>query len=171
MLDEFVYDPDIETGTLILNATKGVFRLVGGKISKKSVVVLNTPTASIGIRGGIALISIADNGTVQATFLFGESLVMESGGVTKKVTRPGYFVDRPRRAPRLAIRRPPRRRCWRTRWSSSRRESRRSLSMPTPDRRRKPGRRNRWSPMRKWSTRACRNSARRTSHGKSIERA
>ena len=93
VLDEFVYDPDIETGTLILNATKGVFRLVGGKISKKSVVVLNTPTASIGIRGGIALISIADNGTVQATFLFGESLVMESGGVTKKVTRPGYFVE------------------------------------------------------------------------------
>ena len=93
VLDEFVYDPEAESGTLILNATKGVFRLVGGKISKKSAVILKTPTATIGIRGGIALVNIADSGTVQATFVFGESLVMESGGVTKKVTRAGYFVE------------------------------------------------------------------------------
>jgi hypothetical protein len=45
VLDESVYDPEAELGTLFLNATKGVFRLIGGKISKKSAVVLTTPTA------------------------------------------------------------------------------------------------------------------------------
>jgi len=45
VLDESVYDPEAEVGTLILNAIKGVFRLIGGKISKKSAVVLKTLTA------------------------------------------------------------------------------------------------------------------------------
>ncbi len=46
VLDEFVYDPDAQTGSLVINATKGVFRLVGGKISKKNPVLLKTPTAT-----------------------------------------------------------------------------------------------------------------------------
>ncbi len=53
VLDEFVYDPDAQTGSLVINATKGVFRLVGGKISKKNPVLLKTPTATIGIRGAL----------------------------------------------------------------------------------------------------------------------
>ena len=49
VLDEFIYDPNAETGSLILNATKGVFRVVGGKISKKNAVTLKAgprPSAS-----------------------------------------------------------------------------------------------------------------------------
>lgn len=37
-----------------------MFRLVGGKISKKSPVVFKIPTAIIGIRGGIGIISIRE---------------------------------------------------------------------------------------------------------------
>ena len=33
-IDKFVYDPATKTGDLAINASKGVFRLVGGKISK-----------------------------------------------------------------------------------------------------------------------------------------
>ena len=46
VLDEFVYDPEAEVGALILNATKGGFRLAGGKITKKSAVVPKTPNVS-----------------------------------------------------------------------------------------------------------------------------
>ena len=40
VLDEFVFDPATGTGRLALTATKGVFRLVGGKISKKTPVTI-----------------------------------------------------------------------------------------------------------------------------------
>ena len=92
VLDEFIYDPETETGSLVMNATKGVFRLVGGKISKKNAVLLKTPTATIGIRGGIALTNIADGGATSATFLFGDRMSVTSEGVTKVVTRPGYQI-------------------------------------------------------------------------------
>jgi len=93
VLDEFVFDPNAKTGKIALNAVKGVFRFVGGKISKKTPVVLKTPTATIGIRGGITLVNVADAGATQAIFLFGESLTVEAGGVTREITRPGYTVS------------------------------------------------------------------------------
>src|SRR5258705_2997756 len=89
VLDEFVYDPSTETGKLAVSATRGVLRLVGGKISKTEPVTLRTPTATLGIRGGIA---IYDNG--QASFLFGKSMTVEArqpdGSVAPvELTRPG----------------------------------------------------------------------------------
>jgi trimeric autotransporter adhesin len=89
VLDEFVYDPQTEAGKLAISATKGVLRLVGGKISKTEPITLKTPTATIGIRGGIA---IYDNG--QTTFLFGKGMTIEAvqpdGSVSRvELIRPG----------------------------------------------------------------------------------
>jgi hypothetical protein len=92
-LDEFVYDPGAKTGKIALTAVKGVFRLVGGKISKRTPVRLKTPTAVIGIRGGIVMVDAAANGATRTTFLFGREATVESGGVTQTITRPGYFVE------------------------------------------------------------------------------
>ncbi len=61
VLDEFVYDPESKTGKLALSATRGLFRYVGGKISKKTPVRFKTPTATIGIRGGITIINVVPN--------------------------------------------------------------------------------------------------------------
>jgi len=95
VLDEFVFDPDTGTGRLALTATKGVFRFVGGKISKKSPVTLKTPTAVIGIRGGIALVNVQPGGATQATFLFGDQMTVAAGGVTQVATRPGFAITAP----------------------------------------------------------------------------
>ena len=93
VLDEFVYDPNTKTGKLALTATKGLFRLVGGRISKTTAVILKTPTATIGIRGGIAMINVADGGgPTTSTFLFGDQMDVTSGGVTKSATRPGFTI-------------------------------------------------------------------------------
>ncbi|MEO1848714.1 MAG: hypothetical protein ABGY05_15205, partial [Pseudomonadota bacterium] len=43
-IDEYVFDPDTGTGELVINVSKGIFRLVGGKISKNTPVVFNTKT-------------------------------------------------------------------------------------------------------------------------------
>jgi len=93
VLDEFVFDPETGTGKIALIATKGVFRLVGGKISKRTPVTLKTPTAVIGIRGGIALVNVAPNGATQATFLFGDQMTVGTAGGTQAVTRPGFTVS------------------------------------------------------------------------------
>ncbi len=93
VLDEFVYDPSQKTGKIVLRATKGLFRLVGGRISKKTPVQLKTPTATIGIRGGIAVIDIAASGATDATFLFGDAMTVAAGGVTKAATRAGFVIQ------------------------------------------------------------------------------
>ena len=93
VLDEFVYDPNTKTGTLALTATKGLFRLVGGRISKTNPVTLKTPTETIGIRGGIAMVDAGDGGgATTSTFLFGDQMDVTSGGVTKSATRPGFTI-------------------------------------------------------------------------------
>ena len=42
-IDKFVFDPSTKTGELAINASKGVLRLVGGKISKNNAITITTP--------------------------------------------------------------------------------------------------------------------------------
>ena len=94
-IDKFVYDPDAKAGTLALSAAKGLFRFVGGRISKKTPVVLKTPSATIGIRGGIALFDISAGGAVTATFLFGEAMTIDTPAGSQRITVPGFQVRIP----------------------------------------------------------------------------
>ena len=55
-IDQFVYDPNTKTGDLAINASRGVLRLVGGKISKTHPITITTPSSTIGIRGGITIL-------------------------------------------------------------------------------------------------------------------
>lgn len=90
-IDKFVFDPNTRTGELAINATKGVLRLVGGKISKTSPVTVTTPSSTIGIRGGIALITVSEVRTV-SDFIFGTSMTVSSGGTTQTATRAGSQI-------------------------------------------------------------------------------
>ena len=53
MIDEFVYDPNTKTGALSLKASLGTVRYASGQIAKnqKQNVKIETPTATIGVRG------------------------------------------------------------------------------------------------------------------------
>ena len=88
-IDKFVYDPEKRTGALSLDAGRGMFRYVGGAISKSSEVQVKTRGATMGIRGGIATFTVAPSGATSANFLFGGSLTITSGGVTQTTTQPG----------------------------------------------------------------------------------
>ncbi len=90
-IDKFVYDPNTKTGELAINASKGVLRLVGGKISKTNEITVATPSSTIGIRGGMCLISV-ENGRTTSTFLFGQHMRVHGHGQTQNVTRPGSQV-------------------------------------------------------------------------------
>jgi hypothetical protein len=90
-IDRFVYDPDAKKGDLAITATKGVFRLVGGKISKGSPVTVTTPSGTIGIRGGITIFSATNLQTI-ANFIFGYSMTVTGAGRSTVATRPGTQV-------------------------------------------------------------------------------
>jgi hypothetical protein len=90
-LDKFVYDPGTKKGEMALTATKGVLRLVGGKISKSNAITIATPSSTIGIRGGITILSVSQSQTV-STFVFGNSLTVTGAGATQTITRPGSQV-------------------------------------------------------------------------------
>lgn len=62
-LDKFVYDPDKTGGSIVLNLAKGAFRFVTGVASKPSYVI-NTPTASITVRGTVFDAYIHDDGAI-----------------------------------------------------------------------------------------------------------
>jgi hypothetical protein len=92
VIDKYIYNPDNpdDPGELAFRATRGVFRLVGGKLSKLKPVVLRTPTATLGVRGSGALVDVT-NGT--SVFTNGDFMTVEAGGKTVKVIRPGSAVD------------------------------------------------------------------------------
>jgi hypothetical protein len=91
-IDHFVYDPATRQGDLSITATHGAMRFVGGAISKKSEVKINTPAGNIGIRGGIATISIGNDGSATITFLFGDSATVTNPAGSQKATRSGSQI-------------------------------------------------------------------------------
>jgi len=94
VIDRFVYDEKSRLGTLAVQASRGVLRFVGGDISKQQDVIIRTPTAVIGIRGGISLVQVDQNGGTQAIFMFGTSMTVSSnqGAQSRVVIRPGFGV-------------------------------------------------------------------------------
>ncbi|MCZ6745465.1 MAG: FecR domain-containing protein [Alphaproteobacteria bacterium] len=95
VLDRFIYDPATSAGEIALSLGAGVFRFVGGRISKTRAVIIKTPSATLGIRGGIVIVEVEPGtGATRAIFVFGKEMtVTNESGVTIRVTRPGFAVD------------------------------------------------------------------------------
>lgn len=90
-IDKFVYDPDTKAGDLAISVTSGVLRVVGGRISKTRPIQVNTPSSTIGIRGGIALFEVNARET-RSQFLFGKSMVVSAHGQSQTASRPGSEI-------------------------------------------------------------------------------
>lgn len=90
-IDRFVFDPNTKTGELAINASKGVLRLVGGKISKNGPITITTPANTVGIRGGITILDVKTNQT-DSIFVFGKEMVVQAAGQTQIATRPGSII-------------------------------------------------------------------------------
>ena len=102
VIDRFIYDENTRVGSLAVQASRGLLRFVGGNISKQQDVVMRTPSMIVGVRGGISLISIDQNGGTQAIFMFGSQMTVTAtqGGQTQTITRPGFGVTAgPRQLP------------------------------------------------------------------------
>lgn len=92
VIDKFVFDSNRNVGELAVNATKGALRFVGGAISKKGDVIIRTPSAHIGVRGGIATVTVGADGSTTATFLFGDRMTVSSAAGTQRAVRYGSQI-------------------------------------------------------------------------------
>lgn len=77
-IDEYVYDPVSGTGSLAIQQAAGVMRFIGGAISKTGTVSIATVVGTIGVRGGVALVRVLEGGGIQAFFIFGDQMTVES---------------------------------------------------------------------------------------------
>jgi hypothetical protein len=80
VLDKYVYDPDSDTGEIGVSVLKGAMRIVGGRITKKKAALIRTPSATIGIRGGIGNVSVRPDGSTIYMHVAGISSTIEGDG-------------------------------------------------------------------------------------------
>jgi hypothetical protein len=94
VIDRFVYNPATGAGGMTANLVRGVFRYIGGKLSKQpNAVSLTTPAATIGIRGAVLLIDVTREGRVEVVFEYGKGITVTGrNGVAQTIIRPGYEV-------------------------------------------------------------------------------
>jgi hypothetical protein len=81
-IDEYVYDPNTNSGKMAATLTKGVMRFVGGQISHAGNAQVTTPNAVVGIRGGVGIFSpaMAFIGYGEGTVTSGSSTVTLGAG-------------------------------------------------------------------------------------------
>jgi hypothetical protein len=79
-LDRFVYDPDTLTISGMLNFGEGAFRYIGGDSKHKEALRLNTPVATIAIRGTELVIFVAPSGRTEINVIEGAISVSGCGG-------------------------------------------------------------------------------------------
>jgi hypothetical protein len=90
VINEFVYDPAANSGHMLTRLTAGTLQYVGGQLSHRGAVMINTPAVAVGIRGGTVTVSHGANGTHIAS-QYG-TITLTNGAGTTVVSRPGFTV-------------------------------------------------------------------------------
>ena len=98
-LDEFVYDPNGKSNSTVFNLSKGAFTFVAGKIAKTGDMKVETPVATMGIRGTTPHVEIAEDGTARFSTLIEEG----KSKVVKKLAAPEPLQQKPDEKLRLNI--------------------------------------------------------------------
>ncbi len=99
VMTEFVYDPNSKSNSTLLSLTKGTFTFVAGKIAKSGDMKVDTPVATMGIRGTTPHVEISDDGSVKFSTLLedGKDKVLEKAGAGSASASPATDeVKKPR---------------------------------------------------------------------------
>lgn len=91
-LDKFVYDPDRNTGTIIVNLAKGALRFVTG-VAEKKAYTIKTPVASISVRGTIFDLYVFPDNTTWLMLHEGAVVINAGNGKCRVVTEVGKLVS------------------------------------------------------------------------------
>lgn len=98
-LNEFVYDPNGSSNSSLISLTKGAFTFVAGQVAKTGDMKVDTPVATMGIRGTTPRVEISDDGSVRFSTLIEE----RKGKVARKPAAPAVQRSDPRPEPRTNL--------------------------------------------------------------------
>src|SRR5262249_7523680 len=73
LLNEFVYDPNGKSNSTLFSLSKRTFTFIAGKVAKTGDMKIDTPVATMGIRGTTPHVEISDDGTVKFSTLIEEN--------------------------------------------------------------------------------------------------
>jgi hypothetical protein len=90
-LDQFVYDPDISGGAIILSLVRGAFRFITG-VAAKPAYVIRTPTAAITVRGTIFDVYVEENGISWLLLIEGAIEACNERELCKVLDEPGKLI-------------------------------------------------------------------------------
>jgi hypothetical protein len=68
-LDEFVYDPNSKSNSTFFNLTNGTITFVAGNVAKTGDMKVDTPVATMGIRGTTPHVEVSEDGAVKFSTL------------------------------------------------------------------------------------------------------
>ena len=71
-LNEFVYNPDSKSNSSFFSLVRGTFTFVAGKVARTGNMKVDTPVATMGIRGTTPHVVISEDGTVKFSTLVEE---------------------------------------------------------------------------------------------------
>jgi len=84
VLDEFVYEPAGNSNSTLFSLTKGTFTFVAGKVAQTGDMKIDTPVATMGIRGTTPHVEISDDGSVKFSTLIEEGKKKPAVPTTRK---------------------------------------------------------------------------------------
>jgi FecR protein len=90
-LDEFVYDPDVAGGAIVVNLVRGAFRFITG-IAAKPAYVIRTPTAAITVRGTIFDVYVETSGVSWLLLIEGAIEVCNEDRQCNDLDEPGKLI-------------------------------------------------------------------------------
>jgi len=91
-LDSFAYNPTTTVGAGQISFAKGAFRYIGGKMTTEENVRLNTPTATMVIRGTELVIYVWDDGRTEVNVVSGAVEVSGCAGGGSSLAMTGMQV-------------------------------------------------------------------------------
>jgi hypothetical protein len=92
VIDDFVFNPATDTGSMAVTLGRGVLRVVGGQATHTGGGTVRTPAATIGIRGGVATISHDAQKGTRVVNHFGTITVASPVSGVQVIRRPGFAV-------------------------------------------------------------------------------
>jgi hypothetical protein len=91
-LTTFIYDPKGDSNSTLFNLSKGTLTFLAGRVAKTGSMKIETPVATMGIRGTAPHVQILDDGTVNFS-----TLIEENKSAKENIRGPG-ITPRQRRA-------------------------------------------------------------------------
>lgn len=72
-MDQYVYDPKGASNSTLFNLSKGAFTFIAGQVARTGDMKVNTPVATMGIRGTAPHVEVRPDGTVSFSTLLEEN--------------------------------------------------------------------------------------------------